>query len=112
VVGHLLVRDYILPMADRVYGDAACTQTDRNISTLARWIAQERPNEIRVRQLQRGELPSTPLPGLKDAPTIHATAKALIEAGWLQPPSGVSGAQGGRPTAVYPVNPELWAHLR
>jgi hypothetical protein len=107
----LLVEDYILPMADRVYGDAACTQADRNITTLARWIAQERPNEIRVRQLQRGELPSTPLPGLKDAPTIHATAKALIEAGWLQPPKGTSGSQGGRPPAVYPVNPDLWALL-
>ena len=106
-----LVQDYMLPMADRVYGDAACSQTDRNISTMARWIAQERPSEVRVRQLQRGEAPSTPLPGLRDAPTIHATAKALIEADWLLPPTGTSGAQGGRPPAVYPVNPQLWAYL-
>jgi hypothetical protein len=53
-----LVQDYMLPMADRVYGDAACSQTDRNISTMARWIAQERPSEVRVRQLQRGEAPA------------------------------------------------------
>jgi hypothetical protein len=36
----LWVRDYVLPMADRTFGDAACSQEDRNVSTLARWIAR------------------------------------------------------------------------
>jgi hypothetical protein len=106
-----LVLDYVLPMAARTYGDAASTQAERNISTLARWVAQERPSEVRVRQLQRGELPATPLPGLKEAAFIHEACKALIEAGWLLPAPGTTGPRGGRPPAVYPVNPGLWEHL-
>jgi hypothetical protein len=37
------VRDYVIPMAERTFGDAALSQADRNITTLARWIAKEHP---------------------------------------------------------------------
>jgi hypothetical protein len=107
----VLVRDYLLPMAARTYGDAASTQAERNIATLARWIATVRPSEVSTRSLQRGELPSTPLPGLKRAEDIHAACKAHIDAGWLLQPTAASTPKGGRPPAVYPVNPRLWAHL-
>jgi hypothetical protein len=107
----VLVKDYLLPMAARTYGDAASTQAERNITTLARWIARERPDEVRTRSLQRGEPPSTPLPGLKQAEHIHAACKALVDAGWLLQPTGASAPKGGRPPAVYPVNPLLWALL-
>jgi hypothetical protein len=107
----VLVRSYLLPMAARTYGDAASTQAERNVATLARWIAKERPDEVRTRSLQRGELPSTPLPGLKQAEHIHAACRALGEAGWLLQPAGSSNPRGGRPPAAYPVDPRLWAHL-
>jgi hypothetical protein len=48
-----LVADYFVPMAERVYGDAAATQTERAAATLARWIFAKRPREVYVRDLQR-----------------------------------------------------------
>lgn len=47
----LLVRDYIMPMAERVFVDAAATMRDRNAATLARWIAKARPSEVHGRFL-------------------------------------------------------------
>jgi hypothetical protein len=38
-----LMREYFLPMASRVLGDAAITQQERDGRTLAKWIAAERP---------------------------------------------------------------------
>ncbi len=77
-----LVADYLLPMAERVYGDAATRPEDRNAATLARWIVRTRAAELHVRKLQR----EVRLPGLGDAKTIHAAAAVLVEAGWLVPP--------------------------
>jgi hypothetical protein len=50
------------------------------------------------------------LPGLATAEAVHGAAAALVEAGWLLPPSG-GGGQAGRPKAAYPVNPALWKAL-
>src|SRR5262249_30606851 len=41
-----LVGDYFVPMAERVYGDAAASREDRNAATLARWIMREHPAEV------------------------------------------------------------------
>jgi hypothetical protein len=101
-----LVSDYLMPMAERVYGDAAAPEADRNAATLARWIARERPAEVHVRRVQR----EVRLQGLRTAAAIHAACKALVEAGWLLPPGGESGFQQ-RPRAAYPVNPNLHAVL-
>ena len=100
-----LVAHYLVPMAARVYGDAAARPVDRNAATLARWIAKTRPPEVHVRRLQR----EARLPGLGDADTIHKTCGALVEAGWLAPPPIASAP--GRPRAVYPVVPALWDAL-
>ncbi len=97
-----LVADYFLPMAERVYGDAAATERDRGAATLARWIIAERPKELHVRHLQR----NVRLPGLGKAEQIRGAADALVEADWLQPPaSGLDFGQRGR--VAYPVNPRL-----
>jgi hypothetical protein len=43
-----LVSEYVMPMAERTYGDAACTVVDRNTATLARWIERcSRPSDRR-----------------------------------------------------------------
>ena len=73
-----LVADYLMPMAERVYGDAAATQEDRNVATLAKHIRRTKPEGVSVRELCRA-----PLPGLRTAEAIHAAADKLIEAGWL-----------------------------
>jgi hypothetical protein len=95
------VIDYVIPSAERTYGDAACSEEDRNTTMLARWIAKERPNEIHVREMQR----SVRLPGLRTAKDIHAACAALIEAGWLSQPE--AGGYQQKPRSVYPVSPRL-----
>src|SRR5215470_8946772 len=42
------VAGYVMPMAERTYGDAACSDVDRNTATLAKWIAKTRPSEVYV----------------------------------------------------------------
>ncbi len=97
-----LVADYFLPMAERVYGDAAATPADRNAATLARWIIRERAPEVHVRRLQR----EVRLPGLNSADVIHAAAAVLVEAGWLLPPE--AGGFQQRARAAYLVNVRLF----
>ena len=90
-----LMADYFLPMAERVYGDAAATERERGAATLARWIAKDRPAELHVRHLQR----AVRLPGLGTAEQIRGAADALVEADWLRPPAPAasSGSVGGLP---------------
>ena len=77
-----LVADYLMPMAERVYGDAAANRDERDAATLARWIIKTQPHEVHVRTMQR----TVKLPGLSDAESIYAAAAVLVEAGWLVPP--------------------------
>jgi hypothetical protein len=100
-----LVAGYLMPMAERVYGDAAVPPADRNAATLARWIVKTHAAEVHVRKLQR----EVRLPGLGDANAIHAAARVLVEAGWLVQP--YADGQPGRPKAAYPVNPRVWEAL-
>jgi hypothetical protein len=99
----LLMGDYFIPMAERVYGDAAASREDRNATTLARWIMRERPAEMHVRHIQR----EVRLPGLSTADDIHAAAGVLVEADWLRSPAP-SAEFGPRARVAYPVNPRLW----
>ena len=100
-----VVADYLMPMAERVYGDAAARPEDRNAATLARWIMKTRPADVHVRTLQR----EIRLPGLNTADAIHAAVRVLIEAGWLITPEGTGAA--GRPKASYPINPAIWTAI-
>lgn len=93
-----LVSDYLMPMAERVYGDAATKQEDRDAATLARWIIKVRPPEVHVRKMQR----EVRLSGLGTAEAIHAAAAVLVDAGWLVPPNiGFGPAR----KVAYEVNP-------
>ncbi len=102
-----LVADYLLPMAERTYGDAAAPERDRNAATLARWIAKVRPSEVHVRTVQK----EARLPGLTTAEAIHAAAAVLVDAGWLLAPAEGGGGQAGRPRVTYPIDPGLWEAL-
>ena len=101
----LWVRDYVMPMADRTFGDAASSQEDRNVTTLARWIAQERPSDVHVRRMQR----EVRLAGLRAAAPIRTACAALVEAGWLL--EGTTHAGTARNRVAWPVNPALWGLL-
>jgi hypothetical protein len=98
----MLVADYCVPMAERVYGDAAATTADRNAATLARWIIGARPADVHARHLQR----EVRLPGLRTAEHIHTAAAVLVEADWLRPPPA-SREFGPRTRVAYVVNPRL-----
>jgi hypothetical protein len=96
----MLVAEFFMPMAERVYGDAAASQTDRNAATMAKWIVREKAIEVHVRHLQR----VVRLHGLKTADDIHDAAQALIAADWLRDPPTIAGK---RPRMAYPVNPKV-----
>ena len=96
-----LVAGYFMPMAARVYGDAAATVAERNAATLARWIVRERAQEVHVRHLQR----KVRLPGLNTADLLHGAAAVLVEAGWLTAPKIGFGAER---RAAYLVNPRVF----
>ncbi len=97
----MLTADYLMPMAERVYGDAATAPADRNAVTLARWIRRTRPKKVHVRELQR----EARLPGLATAEAIHAACGVLAEASWLRAPT--PGGFQKRTRQAYAVNPAL-----
>jgi hypothetical protein len=103
------VEEYVLPMAARVYGDAAADVPQRNAALLAQWIAghpvKERPTEVHVRTMQR----ETRLPGLHSADDIHSACRELVDARWLVEPTRTGSK--GRPRAAYGINPALWEAL-
>lgn len=95
------VSDYAMPMAERVFGDAARSENDQKAATLARWIIKTRPTEIHVTQLKR----EVRLPGLFEAKSIHAACAVLVDADWLREPP--PGKFQQRAKVAYAVNPRL-----
>src|SRR5260370_40421168 len=91
-----LMADYFLPMAERVYGDAATSERERGAATLSRGIFAERPTELHVRHLQR----NVRLPGLRTAEQIKRAADALVEADWLHPPAAGPAVRRRRRSAL------------
>jgi hypothetical protein len=99
-----LMQEYFMPMAERVYGDAALTEEDRNAATLARWIWRTSPAEVHVRDVQR----VVRLPALTTAALIIKAVSVLVDAGWLREPDPTkAGFVPGRVRRAYPVNPKL-----
>lgn len=98
-----LMDDYFLPMAARVFGDAAVPQECRNAQTLLRWILKTHPKRINVSQVRD----NAKLPGLRVSKDIKAACQFLVEADCLvdPQPTGIPG----RPRGDYIVNPQLWA---
>jgi hypothetical protein len=102
-----LMADYFVPMAERVYCDAAATERERNAATLARWIVASRSAELHVRHLQR----EVRLTGLRTAEQIRGAAEALVKADWLRLPAP-RNEFGQRGRVAYPVNLRLWESVQ
>ena len=98
------VADYAIPMAERVYGDAALPPVERNAATLARHIKRHKLVSINTRNLQRKDR----LPGLAESADIDPAIEALVDAGWLRAEPRRTGATTGRPSRDYSVNPAVW----
>jgi hypothetical protein len=99
-----LVGEYFMPMAERVYGDAALPEEERLAATLARWLASRRPLPavINAREVRRLKLP-----GLREAEKVMVAIKGLIDADWLMPAPTRAGGSSGRQRADFAVNPRL-----
>jgi hypothetical protein len=95
------VSDYAMPMALRVYGDAAMPERDRKATALARWIVRHKLREVGTRAFARGAKP----PGIHSSEDVRDAAAALVDAGWLLP---MASGGPGRPKAAWAVNPRLW----
>lgn len=98
------VAGYALPMAERVYGDAALPAVERNAATLAKHIKRKRLRSINTRALMREDR----LPGMREAGDIDPAVEALVDAGWLKPDPHRKGGTVGRQSKDYLVNPAIW----
>jgi hypothetical protein len=98
-----LLEEYFIPMAERVYGDAAIPVPERNARTLARYLKQGKLREFNARALQR--VIGGPL---RDADAVKAACAALIEAGLIREQFSRSGATPGKKAHNYEVDPAVY----
>ncbi len=99
------VDDYAKPMAQRVYGDAALPDAERNAAVLARYIRKHAFTMINKRDLKRSPHKSH-LAVLRNAAAMDAAVAHLVDSGWLL--STDDGNPQGRPRGDYLVNPAIY----
>jgi hypothetical protein len=93
-------------MAERVYGDAALPEVERNAATLARYIRKAELRRINKRDLKRSPHKSK-LPSLRDQQVMDAAVQFLVDAAWLQEAPSREGDMPGQPRKDYLVNPAV-----
>jgi hypothetical protein len=97
-----LMDGYFLPMAQRVFGEAAIPEQDRRAMELARWIGGTQPARFNARKARRG------IGGpLRDPKHMEQACEALVQAGWIRPAGVRAGSRAGRISSDYEVNPAL-----
>lgn len=74
---------YAVPMARRVFGQAALPQAERDSHAIARWLVKQKsvPEIVNERDLRR----MADGPGISDVDRIAAALAELAEAGWVRP---------------------------
>jgi hypothetical protein len=100
------VDEYAKPMAERVYGDAALPDAERNAAFLARYIRKQGFTTVNKRDLKRSPHKSA-LTALRDAPVMDAALGHLVDAGWLIDIGSREGDGQGRRKGDYAVNPAV-----
>jgi hypothetical protein len=102
-----LVEHYFLPMAQRVFGEAAIPEQDRLGMELARWLARERPQRFNAREARRkiGGL-------LREPKAMEKACEVLAEAGWIRSLQKPSGPGMGRPSTDFLVNPAILVQIK
>jgi hypothetical protein len=100
------IEDYAKPMAQRVYGDAAVPQAERQAALLARYIRKLGEAEVNMRAL-RLHPHKQHLKPLQDKGATESAFEALVDAGWLMPHHSRDGDNPGQPRKDYRVNPAV-----
>jgi hypothetical protein len=101
-----LLDGYFIPMAERVFGDAAIPLTERNAMVLIRHVKRSGMSEFNAKSLRR-EIGGA----LRESAAMAAACEALCEAGLIRGRSEkVTGP--GRSAKNYIVNPAVLGGLR
>ena len=98
-----LMGEYFLPMAERVYGDAALPDAQRNAATMAKAIRERRVSTINSRTVRR----EWGLPRLREASDISKAIAYLTDADVLRPTPSREGGGPGRVKEDFAVNPKF-----
>ena len=101
-----LVDDYLIPMARRVYGDAALPEAETDAAAIARLIVARKVGAERGGRYivnLRKDVQRRGINRIRTANQARCALEELREAGWLRP---VAVPTGGRPRGDYEVNPE------
>jgi hypothetical protein len=95
---------YAVPMARRVFGEAALPQEERDARAVARWLIRQNPipETINARDLRR----MADGPGIRTAERMDAALEELADAGWVRPAPARAGGYG-RQRHDWAVNPAL-----
>jgi hypothetical protein len=100
----VMIEDYLKPMAERAYGDAALSKVERNAATLAKWILKNNMGRVNTREIQR----KAGLPSLQKAEGIKEAIVPLIEADWLRHNPKRGGETKGKKSNDFQVNSALF----
>lgn len=99
-----LVETYLLPMAGRAYAEASTSKTDRAARRLIGIIREKGWRSFTSRDVQRLDRA-----GLGKASDLDPALAALEEGDCIRPVEKSAKPQGGRPSRLFAVNPEVHA---
>ena len=97
-----LVGGYFVPMAERVYGDAAIPEDERNAMMIAKRLRQDRASHFNARTIGR-ELTVE----LRNGRKMDAACEVLIDHGLIRK-AEVGDEHKGRRPKNYDVHPAVW----
>lgn len=102
-----LSRDYLIPMAQRVFADSHKPADAVRTDAMVAWMVQNRPARINVRSVYR----SAKIEGIKSAKDAKPVIDELVQAHWLLPAPSREGEHPGRQKQDYIANPRVWDAL-
>ncbi|MFC1672654.1 DUF3987 domain-containing protein [Pseudomonadota bacterium] len=96
----VMIEQYLKPMAERAYGDAALSKAERDAAALAKWIVKNEPKLINVREIQR----MSGIPSLKKVDEVKGAVAVLLDGDWLRADPRRNGTTAGKRSGDYRVN--------
>ncbi|MEQ8318903.1 MAG: hypothetical protein RH946_01465 [Rhodospirillales bacterium] len=100
----VMIDDYLLPMALRVFGVAAMASTHRDAAAIANWVLLKRPSKLYTRELMRGSI----LTGQSNSSRIQRAVSVLENASWACANSVHDASKIGRKRNDYLLNPRVY----